>query len=161
MKRDLNRQWKQYEYKLQDEFRFAAMIALNDASFAMRSELGKHAEETFDKGASNFTKNAFIVSSRATKKNLASDVVAKDIKAAYMIPAINGGTRRKGDPATSKAGIVVPGKAARLNKQGNLGRGYLRKQTARPDTFVGSAVIKGKRQLGVFKRKITKAKNTL
>ena len=150
----IDKQWKSFERKLKDEFKFASTVAINDAAFAVRDELGKSLDETFDKGASKFTQKAFRVSKKAKKTDLEALVETKDIQSEYIVPALTGGKRKTGDYATSKrAGVMIPGVAAKTNKYGNMPRGWLKKQTQRTDTFLGEIELNGRKTLGVYRTK--------
>ncbi|MCL6286240.1 hypothetical protein M3P21_22395, partial [Ruegeria sp. 2012CJ41-6] len=146
-------------------------VALNDTAFVLRDELGEHLDEISEGGATPFTKRTFRVSKRSTKRSLEAEVLSKDKQSEYLVPALTGGVRSKGDYATGRAGVLIPVEG-KLNKYGNLPRGSLKRQLNRPDTFLGRvgdddtlAVLKRKRRtkknrkgglqvLAVFKEKV-------
>lgn len=147
------REYNRYFKKLGKEIEFASSVALNDAAFDVANALNLHAGEVFEGGATTFTQKSFSVLRKANKGNLEALVGARQIQDKYLSKAILGGDRQAGkDYATGKQFVVVPGSGAKKNKFGNLARNYLRNQTKRKDTFIGTAIIKGKPSRGVYKR---------
>lgn len=158
---DISKQWQRYQDALEDEFAFAASQALNDAAFALKDDLGDHVDASSHLGATPFTKRAFMVAKKATKRDLETDVIAKDKQAAYLIPAIHGGTRKRGDYATSKrAGVLVPGREHEPTERnrGNYGNQTLRKQARKKDVFWGRVFAQGEWQYGLWRRKKPKGR---
>lgn len=59
----------------------------------------------------------------------------KPTQAQYLELQIDGGIRRAGDYGTTKGGPIVPGNGARVNRHGNLPRGYVARMMQRRDVF--------------------------
>lgn len=94
---------------------YAMMLTLNDVKDRGQDALTTEMLRKLDR-PTPFTLNAFdkSYSTRATKRNLRSLILVKQIQAEYLYDMFFGGTENKKH--------IVPGKEAKLNQYGNLPR---------------------------------------
>jgi hypothetical protein len=104
-------------------------------------------EQAFDK-PTRFTQTAIAIKP-ATKAKLTSVVFAKDIQADYLAIQETGGERRPRPGAP----VIVPVQI-RVNAHGNIPRGKLRREVAKPTTFVSGQDTSRTRHLpaGIYQR---------
>jgi hypothetical protein len=147
----MSNSWKKIEKSLNQEFGFAASVALNDTAFKIRDELGNHIDEISDGGSVPFTKKAFVVSKFSNKKQskMEAEVISKDIQSQYLVPSILGKARESGDYATGRSGVLLP-IGIKLNKYGNIGKRSIKNSRTKSDVFTGE--VGSKKTLGVYKR---------
>lgn len=119
---------------------FAAALGINDVLVDIRDNEVRSLEDDLDRPAP-FTKRGMFVA-RASKRKLVGAVGFKKAQSDYLIYQVSGGTRR-----AKKKAVVVPVRA-RLNKYGNMPRGSLKRQLAKPNVFSGT--VKGKS--GIWQR---------
>lgn len=99
---------------------FAMSKTLNQLAFQVAKQtMPKKVDQTFDGGATPFTKRGFKYA-KSTKNRLYADVFIDEAQAKYMKFMIAGGTR-----LPEKRAILVATKKSRLNKYGNIPRGTL------------------------------------
>ena len=115
--------------KVQKDLAFVEASALTRTAKDVQKAMPALMEREIDK-PTPFTKKAFAVRP-ATKARRVARIFIKDRQADYLRRIIAGGTRRP-----KRTAIVVPVKARR-NRYGNLSRGYLQKQLAKPNVFSG------------------------
>ncbi|WP_189424522.1 hypothetical protein [Devosia pacifica] len=84
-----------------------------------------------------FTLNAFGILPATPVPGRDPDIVIniQPLQAAYLGYQIDGNVRRAGDHATTKQGLLVPGPHAKLDRYGNLPRGYVARMQQRDDDF--------------------------
>ena len=109
--------------------RFATAYMLTQLAKDGRDAATRRIGEAFDRPV-RFTQSAITVKP-ATKANLTSVVLAKDIQAGYLAIQETGGDRRP-EPG---APVIVPVNI-RLNTAGNIPRGKVKREIAKPTTFV-------------------------
>lgn len=114
--------------------------AVNKAARATVTELKKKLVEVFDR-PNAFTLNAFAVlpaDSKAGSDTVSALIYVRPQQAEYLSLQIDGGVRAAGDYATTTTGPLVPGKGAKLDRYGNLPRGYLARVEATGDAWWGT-----------------------
>jgi hypothetical protein len=95
-----------------------------------------------------FTQKAVTIIPAATKSNAVATVLVKDAQAKYLEIQEDGG-QRKPEPGSP---INLPVKY-RLNQYGNIARGAISREKARPDTFVSTGRGKTKHLApGLYRR---------
>lgn len=92
---------------------FAASLTLNDVAFDARKNEQKRMVKDLDR-PTPFTVRGVQVK-KASKRRLESRVLIEKKRARYLKYQIHGGTRRPKGRA-----LVIPGRAVRLNKYGNV-----------------------------------------
>lgn len=127
---------------------FAAALGINDVAGQIRDAEQSGLERDLDRPAP-FTKRGMFVA-RASKRRLVGVVGFKKVQSKYLGLQASGGKRR-----AKRRAVVVP-VAARLNKYGNMPRGALKRQLAKPDVFSGT--VKG--VAGVWQRPKRGARRT-
>lgn len=133
------------------QFPFAAAQSLNELAIDGRADVLRAIKRNFDK-PTKFTQNGVAVL-YAKKDQLRSTVLIKDQQAKYLGLTETGGTRKRGDYATSLFGIVVPANVP-VNRYGNLSRNKLKSLRKKKNVFVGSIRFRatGKTVTGVWQR---------
>jgi hypothetical protein len=129
---------------------FAISLTLNELGLDVANAITVQMDRYLDR-PTPFTKRAFIKGKtfngkRATKKNFEAIVEAKQIQAEYLKFQIAGGTR-----LPNKTAILVPTRAAGLNKYGNISRANQKKIAKSEGKFFKAGVREGKTP-GVYKR---------
>ena len=119
---------------------FAVALGINEVAGQISETERVGLDRDLDRPTA-FTKRGLTVA-RASKRRLVGVVGFKPIQAAYLKRQATGGTRR----AKGRAVVVPVGQ--RLNKYGNMPRGAIKRQLAKPDTFSGT--VKG--VAGVWQR---------
>lgn len=145
------------------QFPFAAARALNDAGKkAIKEDLPKEMRRVFDE-PTKFTQNGFFTS-RATKQDLRIEIRPREFAGKgtaafkYLEPEIEGGGRvqkrseKRLSALVGRKVYLLPGKAAKLNKHGNLTGSQMVKILSRVGALSDQSL--GKRG----RRKITAAK---
>lgn len=117
--------------ELPAQVRFATAYMLTQLAKDGREAATKQIEYAFDKPA-RFTQSAITIKP-ANKANLTSMVFAKDMQTGYLAIQETGGERRP-QPGAS---VIVPVNI-RLNTAGNIPRGKVRREVAKPTTFVSA-----------------------
>ena len=132
---------------LPGQVRFATAYMLTQLAKDGREAATKRIGEAFDRPV-RFTQSAITIKP-ATKTSLTSVVFAKDIQANYLAIQETGGERRP-EPG---APIIVPVNI-RLNTAGNIPRGKVRREVAKPTTFVSRQDTSRTRHLppGIYQR---------
>lgn len=103
-----------------DQIPFAASQALNTLAFKIAKQtMPQKADETFQGGATPFTKRGFNYK-KSTKRDLIANVFVNEAQAKYMMFMVQGGTR-----LPEKKAILVSTKNSKLNSYGNIPRGTL------------------------------------
>lgn len=115
VKEDLNELTKSLTRLQKKQIPFAASKTLNDIAFqTARKALPQFTDETFEGGATPFTRRGFKYK-KSNKRNLFVDIFIDKKQAKYMTFMISGGTR-----FPEKRAILVSTKKSKLNKYGNL-----------------------------------------
>ena len=132
---------------LPGQVRFATAYMLTQLAKDGREAATRRIGEAFDRPV-RFTQSAITIKP-ATKANLTSVVFAKDIQAGYLSIQETGGERRP-EPG---APVIVPVNI-RLNTAGNIPRGKVRREVAKPTTFVSRQDTSRTRHLppGIYQR---------
>ncbi len=148
---DFRHNVREVERSLSDAARrqlpFAAALAVNEVLGKIKRNTEKRLRRVLDRPTA-FTMRAFAIR-RASKRKLQGAIFAKDIQAEYLQWAETGGTRRPKGKA-----ILVP-VGQRLNKFGNMPRGSVQRNLAKPNVFSGRP--KGGRAAGIYRRGAGKA----
>ena len=133
--------------QLQEQAHFAAAYMLTQLAKDGREAATKRIGEAFDRPV-RFTQSAITIKP-ATKASLTSMVFAKDIQAGYLAIQETGGERRPRPGAP----VIVPVNI-RLNAAGNIPRGKVRREVAKPTTFVSRQDTSRTRHLppGIYQR---------
>ena len=127
---------------------YAASRAISDLLFPLaKKELPKEMDDTFQGGATGFTKRAFRYS-KSNKKNLSAIVFAGTKQDEYLKYMVEGGIR-----FPKKRTLLVSTKNSKLNKFGNIPKGTLNKMLEDKKKFF-KGVPKGQPWLGegIFER---------
>ena len=127
--------------KVRKDLAFVQAVALTKTAKSAEKAVTIAMDREIDRPTS-FTKKAFAIRP-ATKVRKVASVFIKDRQAEYLRLPITGGVRRP-----KRTAIVVPVKARR-NRYGNLSRGFVQKQLARPNVFSGRVGGVG----GIWERK--------
>lgn len=127
--------------KTADKLVVAQAMALTSTAKDLEKSSNQRAEAAFDRPVA-FTKRSAAIKP-ATRAKLISTVFIKDIQAAYLEKQEEGGRRQP-----KKRYIPVPS-AARLDRFGNMPKGYVSAAVARRDVFQGT--VNG--VTGVWERK--------
>jgi len=132
---------------LPGQVRFATAYMLTQLAKDGREAATRRIEQAFDR-PTRFTQTAIAIKP-ATKANLTSVVFAKDIQADYLAIQETGGERRPQPGAP----VIVPVNI-RLNAAGNIPRGKLKREVAKPTTFVSGQNTSRTRHLppGIYQR---------
>ena len=132
---------------LPGQVRFATAYMLTQLAKDGREAATRRIEQAFDR-PTRFTQTAITIKP-ATKANLTSVVFAKDIQADYLAIQETGGERRPQPGAP----VIVPVNI-RLNAAGNIPRGKLKREVAKPTTFVSGQNTSRTRHLppGIYQR---------
>lgn len=132
---------------LPGQVRFATAYMLTQLAKDAQGAAHARIEQAFDK-PTRFTQTAIAIKP-ATKANLTSVVFAKDIQAGYLAIQETGGERtpRPGAP------VIVPVQIG-VNAHGNIPRGKLKREVAKPTTFVSRQDTPRTRHLppGIYQR---------
>lgn len=133
---DLDDFSSQVDSYIDGTIRPALAEGLNAAAVLVEQDMIEELGRSFDR-PNPFTLNAFGIMPATNRPGKDPDAVLfiQPIQAAYLDVQIDGGVRRAGDYATTKAGPIVPGPDARLDPYGNLPRGYVKRMAQRDDTF--------------------------
>lgn len=123
---------------------FATSLALNEMAEAVRDHETARLEKVLDR-PTPFTRKAYAMR-RSTKRRLEARVFIKAIQARYLEAQEEGGTR-----TPKRRALVVPA-AIRKNKYGNIARGAVKRNLAKPAVFSGTPRGGGKGP-GVYQRK--------
>ncbi len=115
--------------KVQKDLAFVEASALTKTAKDAARAVSAAMDREIDKPTA-FTKKAFAIRP-ATKVRRVARVFVKDLQADYLRWPMRGGTRKP-----KRTAIVVPVKA-RTNRYGNISRGYIQKQLAKPNVFSG------------------------
>ena len=132
---------------LPGQVRYATALMLTHLAKDGREAATRRIGQAFDKPV-RFTQSAITIKP-ASKVNLTSVVFAKDIQADYLAIQETGGERRP----RSGAPVIVPVNI-RLNAAGNIPRGKLKREVAKPTTFVSGQDTSRTRHLppGIYQR---------
>ena len=132
---------------LPKQVRFATAYMLTQLAKDGREAATKRIEHAFDRPV-RFTQSALTIKP-ANKANLTSVVLAKYIQAGYLAIQETGGERRPQPGAP----VIVP-VDIRLNTAGNIPRGKVRREVAKPTTFVSGQDTGRTRHLppGIYQR---------
>ena len=123
---------------------FATSLAINEMLGQVHANETKRLDKVFDR-PTPFTKKAYAIR-RSTKRRLQGRVFIKTIQARYLENQEEGGTRTPKGRA-----LIVPAKI-RLNKYGNLPKGTVGRNLAKPAVFSGTP-RGGRHGPGVYQRK--------
>ena len=122
----------------------AIATGVTAAANLVKEELIEAAGRDFDR-PNAFTLRGFkVLPASATSKDPVALVSIMPLQAEYLGMQIDGGVRRAGDPGTTASGPLVPGPDAKLDRHGNLPRGYIKRQLADPDVFWTSLGVSDK-----------------
>lgn len=132
---------------LPGQVRFATAYMLTQLAKDGREAATKRIGEAFERPV-RFTQSSISIKP-ANKANITSVVFAKDIQAGYLAIQETGGERR---PELG-APVIVPVNI-RLNTAGNIPRGKVRREVAKPTTFVSRQNSTRTRHLppGIYQR---------
>jgi len=132
---------------LPGQVRYATAMMLTHLAKDAQGAAHARIEQAFDR-PTRFTQTAITIKP-ATKANLTSVVFAKDIQAGYLAIQETGGERRPRPGAP----VIVPVNI-RLNAHGNIPRGKLKREVAKPTTFVSGQNTSRTRHLppGIYQR---------
>jgi hypothetical protein len=127
---------RQVDLYLDGVVRPAIASGLNAAADLIKEDLVEAAGRDFDR-PNPFTLRGFdVLPARVDDpRDLSALVSIRPLQAAYLEVQIDGGVRRAGDAVTTAQGPLVPGPDAKLNRYGNLPRGYVARELAKPDVF--------------------------
>lgn len=104
-----------------DQIPFAASKTLNDIAFNLSQKvLPQKTQETFEGGATPFTKKGFRYK-RSTKRDLIAKVFIDPARAEYMKLMVDGGAR-----FPKRRAILVATQHSKVNQYGNIPRGTLK-----------------------------------
>ncbi len=118
--------------RVRREIRKATAAALTETARKAEQHVKLQLPKVFDR-PTPFTQRAPAhARARETENPIEARVYIRPIQREYLRLQVTGGTRRAGG-----SGLLVP-RGARLNRYGNLPRGYLKRMLSRPDTFVGT-----------------------
>lgn len=137
VKSDIDKVLKQLKTFDAKQVSFATARALTRTAVQLRKELNEETGKVFDRPTA-FTKRAFLFKA-ATRDNLVAVVYAQDRQARYLLPQIEGGSRKqkayekKLGPELKGRRVVTPGAALksgaiagiRLNASGNISQAQL------------------------------------
>lgn len=123
---------------------FATSLALNEMAKEVQEVETARLEKVLDR-PTPFTKRAYAMR-RSTKRRLEARVFVKTIQARYLEAQEEGGTR-----TPKRRALVVPA-GIRKNKYGNIARGAVKRNLAKPAVFSGTPRGGGKGP-GVYQRK--------
>lgn len=120
VKADLDALKKKLTYTQQQQIPFAASKTLNQLAFRIsRQVMPKKADETFQGGATPFTRRGFKYT-KSSKAKLYVDVFIDKAQDQYMRFMVQGGTR-----FPKKRAILVSTKSSKLNRYGNFPKGKI------------------------------------
>ena len=140
--------------QIQGQMPYAASRALNDAAKQVAADLNKSTDRYFDR-PTRFTQNAYRVSMRSSKSNLAAEVRPKPIQERYLLPSIRGGIRPQRPSERRLGGISPawrPGRDARLNASGNMSKAAVVKAIKGGDPYFKLGEQRGKLRPGIYQR---------
>jgi hypothetical protein len=140
--------------QIQGQMPYAASRALNDAAKQVAADLNKSTDRYFDR-PTRFTQNAYRVSMRSSKSNLAAEVRPKPIQERYLLPSIRGGIRPQRPSERRLGGISPawrPGRDARLNASGNMSKAAVVKAIKGGDPYFKLREQRGKLSPGIYQR---------
>lgn len=127
---------------------FAASQALNQLAYEIAKKvMPEKADQTFEGGATAFTRKAFNYK-KSTKRDLTAIVFINEAQNKYMQFMVQGGTR-----FPNKRAILVSTKQSKLNKYGNFPKGKVSQMLADKSKFF-SGVPKGQsdKPAGIWER---------
>lgn len=138
---------RRFDRVCKQQIPFALSQAMNDSGRDVKVAEEKELDRKLD-APTPFTKRG-VYHLRASKRKLVTEIGFKRIQAEYLRLQIRGGIRRP----RSKALPVPVG--ARRNKYGNMPRGYLKRELAKPTVFATSAGNRRSKHLapGIYRRR--------
>jgi hypothetical protein len=148
VKGDLDRLSARLNWIQRDQIPFAASKSLNELAFRIAKQtMPKKADDTFEGGATNFTKRGFGYK-KSNKRDLTALVFVNPAQKEYMKFMIEGGVR-----FPKKRAILVSTTQSKLNKFGNFPRGTVSKMLGDKAKFF-SGVPKGQpeKPAGIWER---------
>jgi hypothetical protein len=115
---DLKELTKNLNYIQREQIPFAASKTLNELAYKIsRQTMPEKADDTFEGGATSFTKRGFKYT-KSNKRDLTATVFVDKAQAEYMKFMIQGGTR-----FPKKRAILVSTRFSKLNRYGNFPKG--------------------------------------
>lgn len=118
-----------------DVLRPAIATGITAAANLVKDALIEAAGRNFDRPNAFTLKGFNVLPASVTSDDPAALISIMPMQAEYLSIQIDGGVRRAGDPGTTASGPLVPGPDAKLDRHGNLPRGYIKRQLADPDVF--------------------------
>ncbi len=122
VKDDLDQLSRKLTYLQRDQIPFAVSKTLNQIAFNLsRQIMPQETDKTFEGGATRFTQRGFKYK-KSDKRHLWVDIFIDKAQAKYMKFMIAGGTR-----FPEKRALLVSTQYARLNRYGNMRKGFVKK----------------------------------
>jgi hypothetical protein len=137
--------WLRKRQMVQKQARFATAVALTQTAKDAQKALTQALPQIFDRPIA-FTQNSVTIIS-ATKAKLESVVLVKDKQATYLAIQEVGGTQRPRPGAP----LVVPVNIRR-NVYGNIGRGGIKREVAKPGVFTVGRNAQSNLPPGIYRR---------
>jgi hypothetical protein len=134
--------------KYMDQVDFALVQTTNATLFDSKKYFERLMDVNFDGGATRFTKQQIRYSSATKQQPIGVLFVTRS--GSYIITVMDGGVVK---PFPGMTGLVQPANV-RVNKYGNLRRGYVKQKSSESKFFVGTpaGMAKNDRNYGLWQR---------